>query len=191
VCRLDDSPRLAWVEEASPSAGRVYRKLGGGKVAVPAIYKAMSLRPDLMERVAELTDRAHFTDGHLTRQTKELIATYVSALNRCGYCLGSHRANLRAEGMSTRRADAIARLDLDAAALTPKERALLVFVKVLTIAPRSITDTQIAELRRAGWSDDEIFEAAFETALFAFFNRIAETYGLRDPSAALLSARQP
>jgi len=30
-------------------------------------------------------DSIHFSDGHLSRRTKEMIATYVSSLNRCPY----------------------------------------------------------------------------------------------------------
>jgi uncharacterized peroxidase-related enzyme len=176
------------VEEESAAASRVYRLMGKGRSPVPDIYKAMSLRPDLMERVAGLTDSAHFRDGFLDRRTKELIATYVSALNASGYCLGSHRENLRALGASARQAAAVARQDLDAASLSTKERRLLAFVKMLTLSPARVTEGDIRSLRRAGWRDEQIFEAAFETSLFAFFNRMAETYGLDAPVDDLASA---
>ena len=61
---------------------------------------------------------------------------------------------------------------------TPKEQALLDYVKVLTLTPSNVHDTDVARLRKAGWSDPEIFEASFITALFAFFNRMADAYGL-------------
>ena len=187
VCRLRSGPRLAWVEETSPEARRVYRAMGKGRTPVPDIYKAMSLRPDLMQRVADLTDQAHFQGGFLERRTKELIATYVSSLNACGYCLGSHRQNLAALGASARQASAVARQDLDS--LPAKERRLLAFVKTLTLSPPKVSDDDIRALRRAGWRDEQIFEAAFETSLFAFFNRMAETYGLDAPVDELASAR--
>jgi uncharacterized peroxidase-related enzyme len=186
------------VEEGSADARRVYRHMGKGHTPVPEIYKAMSLRPDLMERVADLTDRAHFTDGSLDRRTKELIATYVSSLNSCRYCLVSHMENLKDAGREAgptrsaatrvRQAVSVARQDLDAARLSPKERALLAFVKTLTLSPAKVSDDQIRSLRRAGWRDEQIFEAAFETSLFAFFNRMAETYGLDAPVDDLASA---
>jgi uncharacterized peroxidase-related enzyme len=178
-CPVRSGPRLAWIDESNAKARRVYRRWGGGRQPVPDIYKAMSLRPDLMDRVADLTDRAHFSSGYLNRRTKELIATYVSSLNRCGYCLGSHSENLHAQGASLRQVQSVARGDLEAAALTPKERALLGLVKTVTLTPAGVTDAQIAQLRRLGWRDDQIFEAAFETSLFAFFNRMADVYGLR------------
>jgi len=37
-------------------------------------------------------------------------------------------------------------------------------------------------MRSVGWTDEEIFEAAFDTALFAFFNRMADAYGLDYPT---------
>jgi hypothetical protein len=38
-----------------------------------------------MRQVMEFSTTVHFTDGHLPRRTKEMIATYVSGLNRCPY----------------------------------------------------------------------------------------------------------
>ena len=73
----------------------------------------------------------------------------------------------------------MARGDLQAAALTPKERALLGFVKTVTLTPAAVTDAQVVQLRRLGWRDEQIFEATFDTSLFALFNRIADVYGLQ------------
>jgi alkylhydroperoxidase family enzyme len=80
--------------------------------------------------------------------------------------------------MSAQGTAAIVRQDLSNAGLTPKERALLEFVRVLTLTPAAVRQTHIAQLRRLGWHDGQIFEAAFEASLFAFFNRIASADGL-------------
>lgn len=74
--------------------------------------------------------------------------------------------------------DAIATGQLDRAKLSPKERALLDYVEVLTLRPAQITDSHVNGLRKLGWTDEEIFEASFTTSLFAFFNRMADAYGL-------------
>jgi alkylhydroperoxidase family enzyme len=62
--------------------------------------------------------------------------------------------------------------------LSPKERELLGYVKRLTLEPAKNSDVDVEALRKAGWTDDQIFEATFITALFAFFNRMAEGFGL-------------
>lgn len=64
------------------------------------------------------------------------------------------------------------------ARFSSKEQALLDYVKILTLTPSEMKDSDTERLRKAGWSDPEIFEAAFITALFAFFNRMADAYGL-------------
>ena len=52
---------------------------------VPEILKCFSQRPDVLRSMLELTYPLHFSDGHLTRRTKEMIATLVSGLNQCHY----------------------------------------------------------------------------------------------------------
>jgi alkylhydroperoxidase family enzyme len=36
----------------------------------------------------------------------------------------------------------------------------------------------VQKLRAAGWSEDQIAEAVYITALFAFFNRVADAFGV-------------
>ncbi len=74
--------------------------------------------------------------------------------------------------------DYLANGEREKAHFTPKENALLDFVKVLTLTPSHVQDTDVQRMRDAGWIDNEIFEASFITALFAFFNRMADAYGL-------------
>lgn len=73
-------------------------------------------------------------------------------------------------------------LKLDDVRLEEKERSLLEFVKVLTLEPAKTRDAHVERMRKAGWKDEEIFEASFITALFAFFNRMADAYGLDYPA---------
>ena len=51
---------------------------------VPEIFRTMSLRPDFLTAIARASNM-HFTDGALTVAQHEMIASYVSALNRCRY----------------------------------------------------------------------------------------------------------
>ncbi len=69
---------------------------------------------------------------------------------------------------------------LDSDSLAEPERVLLEFVRQLTVAPSETTDEDVAGLRKAGWSDPQIAEAVYVTALFAFFNRVADAFGLQN-----------
>jgi uncharacterized peroxidase-related enzyme len=66
--------------------------------------------------------------------------------------------------------------------LVPAERALLEFARVLTERPAGVSDDDVARLRQTGWTDQQIAEAVYITALFAFFNRVADAFGLEDPN---------
>lgn len=49
--------------------------------------------------------------------------------------------------------------------------------KVTESAPRT-TPEDVQRLRDAGWTEPQIAEAVYITALFAFFNRVADAFGI-------------
>jgi alkylhydroperoxidase family enzyme len=77
--------------------------------------------------------------------------------------------------------ECLARADLDAAPLSEPERALLDFVALVTRHAYRTTDADVETLRSHGWTDPQIAECVYVTALFAFFNRVADAFGLDDP----------
>jgi len=72
--------------EASGPLANLYAAAKGRSLAgvVPDILRTMSLRPDFLAAI-DAASALHFTDGALTRAQHEMIASYVSALNRCRY----------------------------------------------------------------------------------------------------------
>ena len=74
--------------------------------------------------------------------------------------------------------------DLDAA-----DRAMLDYVRKLTLAPASTTETDIRQLREAGFSDKAILEINQITGFFAWCNRTVDGLGVEleafwnDPNA--------
>lgn len=84
------TPRIQWINEhaASGELADVYRQWfehNPGRPEIPGILKCFSQRPDFLRDVMEFSYRVHFSEGYLTRRIKEIIATYVSALNQCPY----------------------------------------------------------------------------------------------------------
>ena len=83
-------PFIPWVDddEAQDEVAEVYRTWKAAnpqRPKMPEILKCFSLRPDLLKAIVDLTYPLHFSNGFLTRQTKEMIATLVSGLNQCPY----------------------------------------------------------------------------------------------------------
>ena len=59
------------------------------------------------------------------------------------------------------------------------------YVELITRAAYRSTAEDVEKLRIAGWKEEQIAEAVYITALFAFFNRVADAFGV--PSQNYLS----
>ena len=68
--------------------------------------------------------------------------------------------------------------DLDGAGFSEAERALLEYVTKVTEAAYKTTAEDVEQLRRHGWTEPQIAEAVYITAMFAFFNRVADAFGI-------------
>jgi alkylhydroperoxidase family enzyme len=55
---------------------------------------------------------------------------------------------------------------------------LLEYVELVTKAAYRTTSEDVQKLRDAGWKEEQIAEAVYVTALFAFFNRVADAFGV-------------
>lgn len=67
---------------------------------------------------------------------------------------------------------------LDEAGLTPAERSLMEYVELITRAAYRSTVEDVQKLREVGWKEEQISEAVYIISLFAFFNRVADAFGI-------------
>ncbi|TMF09061.1 MAG: hypothetical protein E6I29_09975 [Chloroflexi bacterium] len=72
--------------------------------------------------------------------------------------------------------------DLEGSELDQPHRLLLDFVATITKHAYRVTDEQVQGLRDAGWTDEQIAEAAYDAALFNLFVRLADTFGIEPPA---------
>ncbi len=82
------------------------------------------------------------------------------------------------QGADEQIVQALARGELDAAPVTEAERALLEFVRLVTEGAHRTRPQHTHRLRKHGWSEEQIAEAVYVTALFAFYNRVADAFGI-------------
>ena len=52
------------------------------------------------------------------------------------------------------------------------------YVELITKDAARSTNADVQKLRAAGWKEDQIAEAVYIIALFAFFNRVADAFGV-------------
>jgi alkylhydroperoxidase family enzyme len=55
---------------------------------------------------------------------------------------------------------------------------LLEYVKLITEAAYRSVAEDVDKLRNAGWKEEQISEAVYIAAMFAFFNRVADAFGV-------------
>ncbi len=80
---------------------------------------------------------------------------------------------------------------MDEAALTAAERVLLEYVGKVTEAAYRTTAEDVETLRRAGWTEPQIAEAVYITAMFAFFNRVADAFGIEPQGYLAMNGMTP
>ncbi len=84
---------MAWIqtiaeEQATGRLAQIYAEIKKDPHfmgRVPNVMKAFSLRPELLERLAQVATTATFGGSRLSRVQEEMIATVVSSINRCHY----------------------------------------------------------------------------------------------------------
>jgi alkylhydroperoxidase family enzyme len=77
---------------------------------------------------------------------------------------------------------------IEAAGLSAAERALLGYAKLITEAAHRSSGEDVQKLRDLGWKEEQIAESVYIIALFAFFNRVADAFGV--PSSNYLTGAQ-
>ena len=92
--------------------------------------------------------------------------------------MDSHGYFLRVQGADEKIVQALAAGDLAAAPVTDAERALLEFTELLTREAHRTRREDTDKLRAHGWTDEQIAEAVYVIAMFAFFNRVADAFGI-------------
>lgn len=138
---------------------------------VPNIFRAQTLRPDVVESEAHTVGAILLSDDVLSRIQKEYILLAVSAANLNTYCVAVHCEMLRALGVSEDDSDQIA-VDHRLAGLSKADSALLDFALTLSQRPAQYKADDIDGLRRHGWTDPQILESVVMTSLTDFLNTL-------------------
>jgi uncharacterized peroxidase-related enzyme len=113
---------------------------------------------------------------------REMIAAYVSELNRCRYCHAVHTATAERLGVA---AGVVTKLvaGAETAEATEKMEPVLRFARRLTEAPAGVTDEDARAVFAAGWDETALYHTVAVTALFNFMNRLVDGLGIElDPA---------
>ena len=108
---------------------------------------------------------------------RELIAAYVSGLNRCRYCHGVHSATAELLGVPAQTIDGLID-NVETAPVSEKMRSVLRYALKLTRDPRGVSQADADAIFAAGWDETALYHTVAVTALFNFVNRLVEGMGI-------------
>ena len=108
----------------------------------------------------------------LSKLEREMIAVVVSSANRCYYCQVAHGQAVRELSGDPALGELLV-MNYRAAKLSKRHRAMLDFAHRMTVAPDQVGDEDRARLRKAGFSDRDVWDVASVAAFFNMTNRFA------------------
>lgn len=167
-------PRISTVNPAAATGkprqllDAVQAKLG----LTPNLVKTLAHAPAALE--AYLNFNGALASGVLDAQFREQIALAVAQANSCEYCLAAHTALGAMTGLSQEEIAA----SRDARSADARRNAGLRFAKAVVAERGNVSDSALAQVRGAGYSDGEIVEIVGHVALNIFtnyFNQVAQT----------------
>lgn len=174
---------MSWIkvvedESASGTLKEVYDKIKRARGKLSNIMRVHSLRPEVMDAHMDLYLKIMFGRIKLSRKQRELIATVVSAVNKCKYCLTHHGDALNHYWKDDAKVKTLVN-DFRSVDLDDKDRAMLEYAFKLTKAPQNIAEDDLEALRKHGFSDEDILDINLIASYFNFVNRVAAGLGVR------------
>lgn len=148
---------------------------------LPGIRGLMAFRPETAGPLNELAEVLLRSDNSLSRGERELIATYVSALNDCFFCQNAHGGIAQHYLQCDAEFIDQVKTDYSASSISDKMKSLLSIAGSVQQGGRHVTEVQITNARDLGATDREIHDTVLIAAAFCMFNRYVDGLGTWAP----------
>lgn len=186
VTALDCGPWAKLSEANQAYFDKCTEKLG----FIPNVLQAYAFDNAKLSAFIAMVDDLMLADSGLTKVEREMIAVVVSSINHCHYCLTAHGAAVRQRGNDPVLGELMVQ-NYRAAELPARQVAMLDFAAKLTEHPDRIVESDREALRKAGFSDRDIFDIAAVAAFYNMSNRLAAATEMRPNREYHFMAREP
>ena len=136
--------------------------------------------PDTSEPLLRYTESVLRGPSPLSVAQRELLAAFVSGLNACGHCYGTHTGVAEAFGAPEGLLKDLIE-DIDASAVEERMKPIMRFARKLTLTPSRMVQSDADAVYRAGWDSKALHDAISVCSLFNFFNRYVSGIGIDTP----------
>jgi uncharacterized peroxidase-related enzyme len=177
----DDAPVIALnlpMAKLTPAMAAYFKKCQDKLGFVPNVLIAYAFDMIKLETFVALYNDLMLGESGLSKLEREMIAVAVSSQNRCYYCLTAHGAAVRQYSRDPLLGEHMV-MNYRVARLSKRQRAMLDFAVKLTASPWSVEEADRERLRRAGFSDRDIWDISSVTGFFNMSNRVASATDMR------------
>jgi uncharacterized peroxidase-related enzyme len=177
----DDQPVIALKlppAKLSPAMAAYFKKCQDKLGFVPNVLAAYAFDMAKLEAFVAMYNDLMLGESGLSKLEREMIAVAVSSQNRCYYCLTAHGAAVRQYSGNPLLGEQIV-MNYRVARLSRRQRAMLDFAVKLTVQPGSVEEGDRERLRRAGFSDRDIWDISAIVGFFNMSNRMASATDMR------------
>src|SRR5437879_5249064 len=136
---------------------------------IPNVFLTLAYRPDEFRAFFAYHDALMEKDGGLSKAEREMIVVATSAANQCHYCVVAHGAILRIRAKNPLVADQVA-INYRKADITERQKAMLAFAMKVSLAAHTVADADFAEVKKHGFTDDDVWDITAIAAFFALSN---------------------
>lgn len=168
----------------TPAAERLYESDRAASGYVMNLTRAWAWRPDVTEAFAALRRMVSASSNLSTREVAVIVCATAASLGDA-YCSLAWGSRLAKETDAATAASVLADRRCDS--LSPRERALAGWARELVHNPNGTTANDVADLRAAGLSDGDIFDATVLAALRLAFSTVNDALGMA-PDAQIARA---
>jgi uncharacterized peroxidase-related enzyme len=166
--------------QLSPEMDAYFKKCDEKLGFVPNVLKAFAFENAKLEAFVDYRQQLVQNAETLSKLEIEMIATAVSSQNRCFYCITAHGNGVRQLGDPVLGEQMVQ--NYRAARLPKRQRAMLDFAVKLTTTPWEVEEEDREKLRRAGFTDRDIWDIASVAAFYNMTNRLASATDMRPNS---------
>jgi len=169
-----DLPQAELSEPTEAYFAKAKEKLG----LIPNVLLAYAFDEKKLRAFTDTYNDLMLGQSGLSKLEREMIAVVVSSVNHCYYCLTAHGAAVRQLSGDPKLGEMMV-MNYRAANLSEKQKEMLDFAVKLTETPAKIEEQDRAALRKAGFSDRDIWDIAATAAFFNMSNRVAAATDMR------------
>lgn len=163
MSRVSDCDRLA----LPPASRDLWDRFTTGSRDFTHQARVLAHSPEAFHHIYGLIEDLRVS-GTLSQRIVEIAVVTTSRLNACPYCVAHHAPVLASHGLSEAAIAGI--LDPDPDGLTPSEKLVRDYARLLTERPWGIPDAVIAALHE-NFSERQIVELTVRIGICSLFNK--------------------